>query len=403
MTKFFSRFIFLLLISITSIIIYLSYFGLETDKFDNLIKDKANAIYRYTKLEFKNTKIHLNPKELNLVVKLQNPKILIKNNEITLSKIDLFLPLKSFITSDFLLQRAEIAFFKNDIKDLVKISNAFLPKFFSKKLNKIFSSGNLQGEFIIPFNADGSIAENYKVNAKLLDTNLNINKDFQINNLFTDIKYVYKSNEEKEINLFINQGKVLNLDLQKSSININLQGNNKIIKSNIKTVGISKFSEIKIISSLLGLNLSKVKNMELISDLETSLTFWLNENFKITNKDFSVNGKINELNLEHAENKNIKKFIPSYSSKFFLKDTKIFYQAGNFDLSGLIKFDKQFEDFLLRYSNSSRKNFKIDGKISLNELSLKIPNLNYSKKKNTNASIDFNIDSSGNVTIINTG
>ena len=111
MTKFFSRFIFLLLISITSIIIYLSYFGLETDKFDNLIKDKANAIYRYTKLEFKNTKIHLNPKELNLVVKLQNPKILIKNNEIILSKIDLFLPLKSFITSDFLLKRAEIAFF----------------------------------------------------------------------------------------------------------------------------------------------------------------------------------------------------------------------------------------------------------------------------------------------------
>ena len=134
--------------------------------------------------------------------------------------------------------------------------------------------------------------------------------------------------------------------------------------------------------------------MEIITDIETTLTFWLNENFKITNKDFSVNGKINELNLEHAENKNIKKFIPSYSSKFFLKDTKIFYQAGNFDLSGLIKFDKQFEDFLLRYSNSSRKNFKIDGKISLNELSLKIPNLNYSKKKNTNASIDFNIDSS---------
>ena len=127
MVRFFSRFILLLLVSITFIIIYLSYFGIETDRFDSLIKEKANEVSRYVKLNFKNTKIHLNPKELNLAVKLQNPKIIIKNNEIILSKIDLSLPLKSFITSNFLLQKAEIAFFENDIKDLTKITNAFVP------------------------------------------------------------------------------------------------------------------------------------------------------------------------------------------------------------------------------------------------------------------------------------
>ena len=155
-----------------------------------------------------------------MVVKLNKPKVLIKGNEINLSKIDLFLALKSFISSDFLLKRAEIAFFKNDIKDLVKISNIFLPKFINKKLNKIFSKGNMEGEFIIPFNPDGSVAENYQINAKLLDTKLNINKDFQIINLSTDIKYVFNSFNDKEINFVINQGNVLNLDLQKSSIRL---------------------------------------------------------------------------------------------------------------------------------------------------------------------------------------
>ena len=281
MVRYFSRFILLLLVSITFIIIYLSYFGIETDRFDSLIKEKANEVSRYVKLNFKNTKIHLNPKELNLAVKLQNPKILVKGNQIVLSKIDLFLPLKSFITSDFLLQSAEIDFFNNDIKDLVKISNIFLPKFFNIKLNKIFSSGNLQGEFVIPFNSDGSIADNYQVSAKLLEADININKDFKINNLSTDIKYAFKSGKDKEINFLIKQGKILNLDLQKSLIDINLKDDKKIIKSKIKTKGTSRYNEIKIISSLLGLNLDNIKSVELTSDLETSAKLWLDNKFEI--------------------------------------------------------------------------------------------------------------------------
>ena len=110
MSKFFFRSFLIVLIVVVSVIIFLSYFGIETNKFDGLIKSKANEVNQYTKLEFQKTKIYLNPIELNLVVKLQNPKILIKDNEIVLSKLDLFLPLRSFFTSDFLLKRAEVAF-----------------------------------------------------------------------------------------------------------------------------------------------------------------------------------------------------------------------------------------------------------------------------------------------------
>jgi len=123
MGKFFIRFFLIALIVIVSLVIFLTYFGLETDRFDNLIKNKTNEISHNIRLGFQKTKIHLNPIELSLVVKLQNPKVLIKNNEIALSKLDLFLSLKSFFSSDFLLKRAEVAFIKNDIKDLIKITN----------------------------------------------------------------------------------------------------------------------------------------------------------------------------------------------------------------------------------------------------------------------------------------
>ena len=128
MRKIFLKFILVFAIILISVIIFLSYFGLETDKFDSLIKTKANEINKYVKIGFKNTKIYLNTTELNLVVKLQNPRILVKKNEIILSKLDFYLPLRSFLTSDFLIKRAEVAFVKNDIKDLTKITNIFLPK-----------------------------------------------------------------------------------------------------------------------------------------------------------------------------------------------------------------------------------------------------------------------------------
>ena len=161
MKKFFLRFFILFLATIISSIIYISYFGVSTDKFDDLIKNKANEVNRHIKLEFRKTKIHLNLKELNLAVRLQNPRILIRSNEIILSKLDLFLSLKSFFSSDFLLKRAEVAFAENDIKDLSKITNIFLPNIISKQFNKVFQKGNLEGEIIIPFKTDGSIDKDY--------------------------------------------------------------------------------------------------------------------------------------------------------------------------------------------------------------------------------------------------
>ncbi len=142
MVKFLLRFFLLTLVTLIIIIIFLSYFGLETDKFNDLIKNKANEEHEQVKLEFKETKIHLNLRELNLAVKLKKPKILIKKNEIILSKLNLFLPLRSFITSDFLLERAEIAFVQNDIKDLTKISALFIPRIINKQIKKIFDKGN---------------------------------------------------------------------------------------------------------------------------------------------------------------------------------------------------------------------------------------------------------------------
>ena len=183
MGKFLFRFFLIFLVAIFSGIFFLSYFGLETDKFDSFIKNKANQVNKNVKLEFNKTKIHLNPTELNLVVKLKEPKIIIKNNHINLSKLNLFLSIKSFFSSNFLLKRAEVSFVKNDIKDLTKITNLFVPKIINKQIDKIFVKGEIEGEFIIPFEIDGSIGNDYGFSGKILDSSIKISKDFHIEKL----------------------------------------------------------------------------------------------------------------------------------------------------------------------------------------------------------------------------
>ena len=61
MGKFLLNFFLILFITLISTIIFLSYFGLETNRFDSLIKGKANEINQNVKLQFRATKIYLNP------------------------------------------------------------------------------------------------------------------------------------------------------------------------------------------------------------------------------------------------------------------------------------------------------------------------------------------------------
>ena len=151
MGKFFLRIFIILLVIIFSFTLYLSFFGIETDKFDSLIKEKSNQVNKNVILEFNKAKIHLNPIEFNLAVRLKEPRVIIKGNQIKLSKLNLFLSIKSFLGSNFLLKRAEVAFAKNHIKDLTKITNIFVPKIVNKQIDKIFAAGQIEGEFIIPF------------------------------------------------------------------------------------------------------------------------------------------------------------------------------------------------------------------------------------------------------------
>ena len=395
MSRFFLRAFLLFVIILVSISIFLSYFGIETDKFDGLIKKRANETNKYIKLGFKNTKIHLNPTELNLVVKLQNPKILFKGDEFILSRLDLFLPLKSFFTSDFLLKRAEISFLENDIKDLTKITNIFLPKIVNKKLNKIFHKGKMEGEFIVPFELSGEVGKGYGFSGKISDASINLTKEFSLKNLTTEVNHKGAANGD-EFKIIIKKGSIYDLELEDSVINLNRHENVTKIKSILKTKGKLNFSQIKQISKVLDLNVNNFKNINGTVDLKTNINFDVNKKYRIKNFSYLTEGHIAHLEIETEEQEIIKKYLPEYDPKMIFKDNKIKLVNSNInqslEINGSIKAKDYFNNFKIsEIYNYNNKSYDINGTIDLTNSKVKISRLNYDKEYGKKSEINFDV------------
>ena len=396
MRKIFLKFILVFAIILISVIIFLSYFGLETDKFDSLIKTKANEINKYVKIGFKNTKIYLNTTELNLVVKLQNPRILVKKNEIILSKLDFYLPLRSFLTSDFLIKRAEVAFVKNDIKDLTKITNIFLPKIINKRLSKIFHKGNLEGEFIIPFEPDGSIGKDYGFSGQISDASINFTKKYSINNLTSEISHS-KNNNNDEFKIVVKSGSIFDLELTDSIINLDREKGESKIKSVLRTKGKLKFNQIKKISTLLSIDINNLKDINGKVDLKTNINFDLEEKFRVKNLSSSIEGDIEYLEISTKEIKTIKKYLPKFDSKIILKDTKIKFTNSKINhktnLNGFIKADEYFDNFEIEeIYNYKDRSFDINGIVNLTNNEINISRLNFNKDKGKKSKLIFDLN-----------
>jgi len=396
MKKLLVSFFFIILVTLLLLVIYISYIGINTDKFDGLIKDKANEVNQNVKLEFQKTKIHLNPKELNLIIRLQNPKILVKNNEIDLSKLDLFLSLKSLFSSDFLLERSEVAFEENDIKDLTKITEIFLPKFINKQLNKIFHKGVLEGRFTIPFEKDGSLGADYGFSGKISESTINLTKKFSIKNLTAKIKKL-EDNNRKSIEILFERGLFYDLDLTDTKINLDLLKNETNIDLVLKTKGKLNSSQIKKVASLLGKNISAFSEINGIVDLNTKINFNFSDSLKIKNLSYSVEGNIPYFEIHTNENKIIKNYLPKYDPKITIKEAtiKLINSKSKYmtELNGFLKTNKNFDNFNLKNTyDSKNKIYYTNGNLDLTNSIFNISRLNFIKPEGKKAKLSFKIN-----------
>ena len=304
-----------LLILIMIVVIYLSYFGIKTKRFNHLIKDKISQTNNKIDIELNEVKIILNFDNFTVGIKTSNPNIVFEDKKIKLKKIETDFPIRSFFKKEFTIKNAKIATKKNSLKDIIKVTRTFrnTPQLYI--FNKMVKEGVIIANIDLNFDDNGKLSNNYNIrgsvrNAKLrLLNKKNINHiDFNFN--IKDKQYLLESGqiEYKKLKLSSKRIEVSNkeqyflfegdVSSPKSSFNSDLL--TAIFKNNLKNIDINN------------LNFSSKNNF----------SFRLEKKFKISN--FKIDSKIDLQKLTYKKKtKSLRTIIPNYNDSVELIDHKI--------------------------------------------------------------------------------
>ena len=199
---------------------------------------------------------------------------------------------------------------------------------------------------------------------------------FLIKNIYIGFYSWLESKSTSEHSQLINNNLLENIKSEENT------QDETIIKSLLHTNGKISFSQIKEISSVLGLKVNSFKDINGKVDLKTKINFILDKKFKIKNLSYVVTGDIAHFAIDTEEKKIIKKYLPEYNSKVVLKNTniKLFNSESDLimELNGSIKVKDHFDNFKVKKKyNYSKKSFDINGILDLTNSKVEVSKLNY--------------------------
>ena len=114
-----------ILLIITVFIIYLSAYGVKTEKFNDLITDKIKIIDPKLSLNINEVFLKLDVKEKSIKINTENAKIYFDNEFINLLKIDLNLNIIKFLKKENSIEKIKITTAKSKIKNITSFLNSY--------------------------------------------------------------------------------------------------------------------------------------------------------------------------------------------------------------------------------------------------------------------------------------
>jgi len=370
-------------------ILYLSTIGIETNLFNTLVKNKIKNYNQNIVLSFTKAKLLLDLKSLNLKVKLIEPKITSKNNEIIFDKVNSRISLRSYLKNEFAIKNIELKTHKVELNKFTKFMSSVNPSPFIFILKNSINKGTIEGETEFFFNQKGKLIDNYKITGS-------------ISNLETKIIDVYKL---EDINLkFRIKKDFFEFDIKNNKLfgihfdatKINIKKNSKDLDVSIVTNSTGKINNIEDLLNNFDYSLSD-KNID-VSNIEFKLNHKIN--FKLKNlikiKDFKIEGSglIDKLLLTNDGSDKYKKYI-EINKIIEFQNNQVNYVYNDdklkFKTSGKIKFNNKFENYTSSVTHEYKNYLTIvDTDFDLESLSINLKNLNYYKPIDKKANLKIN-------------
>ena len=376
------KIIILIVILIILFIFYFTYFGLETSKFNSIIKEQIKKQSSELDINLNKVKLHLDLKNITIKIRTLNPTlVLVNKNNIELEEISSNISIKSYFQNNFLIKNISFDTSDNEIKDYINFY-----KFFNKTpeiilINQIIKNGTAKISANLNFDKTGKINKDYIFsgnvkNAEIRNLRKNIKKinfDFKITDKNYDLKKINFNFSEvlfnsdflkiqKRNKLFFIEG---NLKNKKNKLNkdflklfFNDENLNKFDFSNSKVGSISKFS------------------------------FQLTNKFKIENLIINSDLNLDELVLNY-ELSNIKNYVNEYDKNIKFKDNKfkIKYKSNYFEIIGSSElYIKEDAKNLLNFNITKNKNrILFETILNLSNIGINFNNISYNKSSKNDA------------------
>ena len=372
----------ILIITLATIVIYLSLYGVKTDKFNKEIIKNVSKINKKINLSLNEVNYLLNPLNFSINISTKNPKILLEDKSLDLKDITSNISLKSFISNQFSIDDLKISTKEIKIKDLISLTRAVegSPQLFV--LDNITKEGLISTDINLKFDLDGEIKNNYQITGTVKKAKFNIFNKVEIDDL----------------NLLFN---ISNNQLTLKKIETNLNS----IKLKSPLIKIEKKKDIffvdgEVANKEQNFDINKLKpifgdlpnNIEIEKiDFNSINIFSFNVNRKLKLKDLKLETNLNLENFQIVKNPlNLKTFLPNYTEQIKFKDHKIKIKLikGMLDIKGGGDIYIGDESEQLSYSviKDDRK-ITFDTNLNIKNNPLTINFLDYKKKKGNSSEI----------------
>ncbi|MEK9893946.1 MAG: hypothetical protein VW454_03215 [Pelagibacteraceae bacterium] len=408
--KLFFKILSALIFTIFITLVVLSY-GISTDKFNNKIITQIEKRIPNSKANFKEANISLDIFTLGLKIKINKPDILVDRQSINLKSFTIFSDLKSSFEEKYLLQKIEIDFDDNKILDLKKTS-------LIKKVPVLdqtkFLDGIAKGNLVIDQFQKQKASTTFT--GELKNVSIDIYEDIPfIKDLTGKIDF-----ENNKITLSDTAGVFGTFGIKSDEVSYSID--NRELRGNINIDGQLKSSLNlnKISTSLLNLNLEKIKDIGGQLSLNSNLDIQFDNNFKVIKDKTQFNLNTTNLNFKYSDQyefdfKKINSFIKFdrkgelvANGDFILNNKKNNFAVNRksskdfFDikLNGEVNLKETFfkkNDFLIKddlnYNIKTKlkdfKKFNIETSLDLSNSEVDLSLFNYTKNKGVNSKLNF--------------
>ena len=384
----------ILILILVIFVFYLSYFGIETKRFNQLIKDEISKSNKGIDIELNKVKIILNLKKLSVSLKTHDPKIIFKDKKIKLKKIKTNFSIESFLNKDFAVENLFISTEKNTISNIISLARLYENNLQMIIFDKLIKDGSLNADINLSFDEKGKIKNNYKIKGSIKNTKINLINNQIIRNISFDFeieeklhKYNNAKIEFEDLKLSSNSIKIINNnnyfllegDIKNSNTFISPELLFLLFKTNIKDLGISD----------LYLSSNSTFYFKSSGPLQDILKF--DKKFKFTETKIKSNISLNKSKYK-LDSLILKNFFNNYNGFVELENHIIDLELNKkgFSIKGKGKFiiDKKSDkiDYNVSFNNG---NYNFKSAIQLKKNPLKLEIFNYEKGEDDNSILNI--------------